>query len=70
MLELLERPMADETGDVMTTDEVARELGVSRATVLRFVERNKLTPLPSNPLLDRPRRLLFKREDVERLKRA
>jgi excisionase family DNA binding protein len=76
MLETLERPMADDAADggppadLLTTEQVARELGVSRPTVFRLIERGRLTPVPSNPVLMRPRRFLFRREDVDKVKRG
>jgi hypothetical protein len=53
----------------MTTQQVADTLCISPDTVHNLVKRGVLTPInPANPLLKRPRRLLFARADVERLK--
>jgi hypothetical protein len=52
-------------GDVMTTQEAARELKCSPATVLRLARAGTLTPInPPSPVLKRPRRLLFRAADV------
>lgn len=63
-------PLDHTTGeDLMTTQEAAKELACSPATVLRLVRAGKLTPAtPKSPVLQRPRRMLFRRADVERLK--
>ena len=58
---------SDEGSDLMKTDEVLAVLEISKPTLYKLIEEGTLTPLPKNPLLKRPRRLLFKREDVERL---
>jgi hypothetical protein len=65
--------LADEE-EVMTVEEVRKYLGgesgpVARSVVLRLRDEGKLVPLPSPAALERPRRLLFKRADVERFAR-
>ena len=58
-----------EAEEPMTTKQVAEALCVSPDTVHNLVKRGILTPVnASNPLLKRPRRLLFRRADVEALK--
>ena len=54
----------------MTVKEVLAELGISRSTLYERMKDGTLTPLPKPPALRRQRVLLFRREDVERLKRA
>lgn len=54
----------------MTLKQAAAALGVSRATVWRRYRAGRLVPINVNPALDKPSRLLFKAEDVLRLKPA
>jgi len=62
--------MAERT-DTVGVDDAAAMLGVSRATVLRLIDRKKLVQVnEDNPVLQRPRRILLRREDVERIKRG
>ena len=51
----------------MGTAEVVARLGVSRMTIIRMIDEGVLTPIPKNPLLKRPQKLLFRREEVEAL---
>lgn len=54
--------------ETMTVKEVLAELGISRSTLYERMKDGTLTPLPKPPALRRQRVLLFRREDVERLK--
>lgn len=51
----------------MTTKEAAEFLGMSIRTFHRRIANGEINPLPSAPGLIRPKRLLFLREDVEKL---
>lgn len=51
----------------MTVKEAAEYLGVSPRTVLRRVKTGAISPLPKPPGLARHYKLLFKKEDVEKL---
>lgn len=62
-------PTGDET-DMLTVVETAKELGVSRATLYAFMDRGIIFPIPYNPHMARPRRHLFTRSEVDRVKRA
>lgn len=57
-----------ESEDLMTVEEAARELGIGRTTMFKWIREHKIEPVPTNPNLDRRPKLRFKREDVERLK--
>ncbi len=59
--------MAGEEHDVVTSNEALALLGVSRNTLYSLVKRGELIPLPANPALLRPKRLLFYRADILRL---
>lgn len=62
--------MSDQEGDqVLTTAETLALLQVSKPTLYRMMDEGVLAPLPSNPILMRPKRLLFRRADVERILR-
>lgn len=53
----------------MNAQEAARELGISRSALQRLIADGQLHPITQrNPLLKRPRRLLFYRADVLALK--
>lgn len=55
----------------MTAKEAAVALGISRTSLQRkFIATGKLKPAnpPLSPHLDRPRRLLFRRADVDALR--
>jgi len=63
--------LMEEKTDEITVDEAASILGVSRATVIRRIEQKELLPInEDNRVLKRPRRILLRREDVERLGRG
>lgn len=51
----------------MTAIEAAKVLGISRTTLFKLMREGAIAPIPTSPLLKRPRRLLFRRADVERL---
>lgn len=60
--------MEDEK-QVMSATQVIEYLKISRTTLHRFVKRGVLHPINEpNPLLDRPKTLLFSRDEIERLK--
>lgn len=60
--------MADDA-DLLTTNETAAILCVSRATVLRMVAAGTLAPAEArNPQLGRPAAYRFRRADVEYLR--
>lgn len=49
----------------MTAEEVAEFLGISRTSLQRILKTKELKPTTElNPLLTRPRKLLFRRSDV------
>ena len=64
--------MADsgELNDLMTSAEVMAYMGWSRMTLERRMKAGRLLPVNRTPKLDRPRVLLFRRADVERLARG
>lgn len=53
--------------EVLTIKEAAELLGVSEMTLRRRVDAGKLEPIPYPKALARPRRLQFRRADIERL---
>lgn len=53
----------------MTVKEVCKTLGISRATLYRRIETGAIQPVKPNPSLYK-QPLLFRREDVEKLKQA
>lgn len=48
----------------MTAIEAAKALGISRTTLYKLMREGAIAPIPTSPLLKRPRRLLFRRADV------
>lgn len=54
---------------LLTTEEAMAALRVSRVTFFKLKRQGYLIPVDVNPVLERQRRLLFRREDVERLGR-
>ena len=59
----------EEVTEVMSATQVIKYLKISRTTLHRFVKRGLLHPVNEpNPLLERPKALLFARDEVERLK--
>lgn len=59
----------DEEDDVLTIDAAAEYLGVSKMTLYRRMRDGDIAALPKqNPVHKRRERILFRREDVERLK--
>ncbi len=56
-------------GELLSTEEVIDLLGISRTTLFKLMREKKIEPIPTSPLLKRPRRLRFRRADVERLMR-
>lgn len=54
--------------ELLTVPEAAKELDVSRATLYRLMDAGVIFPIPVNPLLKRPLRHLFTRDEVERVK--
>lgn len=58
-----------ESDELMEAKDVAKELNVSRTTLQRLIQAGKLKPVNErNPLLVRPKKLYFKKSDVEALK--
>lgn len=59
----------EEHGELMTVKEVAEFLKVSPATVRRYIERGRLTPVNDvdRRLVERPKAWKFRRADVEAL---
>ncbi len=55
--------------DVLTTREALDLLHISRTSLYRLLAEGSLAPVPSSPALLRPKRLLFRRADVERVLR-
>ncbi len=56
------------TADMLDAHQTAVLLGVSRSTLTRLKNEGVILPAnPKSPHLKRPRRLLFRRDDVERL---
>jgi len=53
----------------MTTAEVAKELGVSAATVRRLAERGLLAARPVSPALQRAKSLKYARSEVMQYKK-
>jgi predicted site-specific integrase-resolvase len=55
--------------EVMSATQAIEYLKISRTTLHRFVKRGLLHPINEpNPLLDRPKTLLFARSEIEQLK--
>jgi len=60
---------SDRENALMKTDEVLATLEISKPTLYVLIDEGRIAPYPpKNPLLKRPRRLTFKREDVMALK--
>jgi predicted site-specific integrase-resolvase len=55
-----------ETEEVLSSDEVARRLGVSVATLSRRVKSGQLIAVSKPPLLKRHHRLQFYRAEIEK----
>jgi excisionase family DNA binding protein len=55
--------------DTMTAKEVCETLGISLPTLHRRIAEGELQSLPKAPGLRRRYRLLFRKEDVEKLQR-
>jgi excisionase family DNA binding protein len=53
--------------DTMTAKEVCEALGISMMTLHRRIAEGEIAPLPKAPALRRRHRLLFRKEDVDRL---
>ena len=54
--------------EVLGANETADVLRISRSTLSRLMREGRIAPVNDfNPNLKRPRRLLFRRADVERL---
>jgi predicted site-specific integrase-resolvase len=57
-----------EKDEIMEAKEVAQYLNISRTSLQRLIVAGRLKPVnPTNPLLARPKKLLFARQDVEAL---
>ena len=55
--------------ELLTVTQAIALLSVSRTTLYRMIDEGSLKPVGYNPALKRPKRHLFKREDVERILR-
>lgn len=56
--------------DLLTAAETIRELEVSRTTLTNLIHRGDIVPAnPPNPALRRQARLLFRRTDVDHVRR-
>lgn len=56
--------------ELLTTDEALAVLGFSRNTLERRMKAGKIRPVNRRPSIERPKVLLFRRADVERLARG
>lgn len=57
-----------ESDEIMTAEQVAKELKVARSTIQNMIKDGRLKPIePSNPALKR-QKLRFLRSEVEKLK--
>lgn len=63
---MVETPGGD---DLLTTQQVLDLLGISKPSLYKLINAGIIAPVPANPLLERPRRLYFERDEVERVKR-
>ena len=61
---------SDDAGELMTSAQVMTYMGWSRMTLERRMKAGRLIPVNRSPKLDRPKVLLFRRADVERLARG
>lgn len=52
---------------LLTSEEAMKALRISRNTFWKLKKQGYLRPVGENPLLERQHRLLFRREDIERL---
>jgi|GEM_PF-7083183 len=52
---------------LLTSEEAMAAMRVSRNTFWKLKREGYLIPVDENKLLERQRRLLFRREDIERL---
>ncbi len=59
----------DQEADVLTTQEALALLRISRPTLYKLIQEGSLAPIPVSPALLRPKRLLFRRSDIERVLR-
>jgi len=54
--------------DIVTAEEAAKSLKISRTTFQRLVKDGRVKPISEkNPILKRQSKLLFNRSDIERL---
>lgn len=64
-------PSGSPNDDLLTVDQAATLSGLSRATILRRIQKGRLKPANKmHPGLDRPKAWLLRRADVERLARG
>lgn len=54
---------------LLTSEQAMAVLRVSRATFWNLKREGYVTPVDENPVLKRQRRLLFRRDEIERLSR-
>ncbi len=54
--------------ETLTTPQVLLELGISRKTLYKWMNRGIIRPSNFNPLYEKQAKLLFLKADVERVK--
>lgn len=54
--------------ETLTTSEVLLELGISRKTLYKWMDRGIIRPNNFNPLFEKQSKLLFSRSDVDSVK--
>ena len=54
--------------ETLTTTEVLLELGISRKTLYKWMDRGIIRPNNFNPLFEKQSKLLFLRSDVDSVK--
>lgn len=65
----VEPPKEEQEGDLLTTAETLKKLGISRPTLYKLIREGRISPVPGNPVLQIQKRNYFRLGDVERLKR-
>ena len=54
--------------ELMTLEQAATYLGISKATVYRRLAELKIRPANDNPLLKRPKESKYRKSDIEKIK--
>ncbi len=57
-----------DTNETLNTQEVLQELGISRGTLYKWMNRGLIRPVNFNSLFERQSKLLFLKSDVANLK--